>query len=53
MSEGTFYLQEGKIRGFAIVEYAHPVFAVQAISMFNGQIVSVLLLLASHRFNFF
>lgn len=32
--------KEGKSRGHAIVEYDHPVEAVQAISMFNNQMVS-------------
>ena len=29
--------REGKSRGFGIVDYSHPVEAVQAISMFNNQ----------------
>ncbi len=32
--------KEGKSRGHAIIEYDHPVEAVQAISMFNNQSVS-------------
>ena len=30
-------LQDGKSRGHAVIEYDHPVEAVQAISMFNNQ----------------
>jgi hypothetical protein len=29
--------KEGKSRGHAVIEYDHPVEAVQAISMFNNQ----------------
>ncbi|XP_057671459.1 myelin expression factor 2-like isoform X2 [Diorhabda carinulata] len=29
--------KDGRIKGYAIIEYDHPVEAVQAISMFNGQ----------------
>jgi RNA recognition motif-containing protein len=29
--------REGRSRGFGIVDYSHPVEAVQAISMFNNQ----------------
>lgn len=29
--------KEGKSKGLAVVEYTHPIEAVQAISMFNGQ----------------
>ena len=32
--------REGKSRGYAIVDYSHPVEAVQAISMFNNQRVN-------------
>ncbi|KAL1139576.1 hypothetical protein AAG570_006558, partial [Ranatra chinensis] len=31
--------KEGKSRGFGVVEYEHPVEAVQAISMFNNQLL--------------
>lgn len=33
--------KEGKSRGHAIIEFDHPVEAVQAISMFNNQMVSI------------
>ena len=31
--------KEGKSRGHAVIEFDHPVEAVQAISMFNNQMV--------------
>eukprot|EP00096_Caligus_rogercresseyi_P012265 TRINITY_DN507_c0_g1_i1.p1 TRINITY_DN507_c0_g1~~TRINITY_DN507_c0_g1_i1.p1 ORF type:complete len:532 (+),score=150.78 TRINITY_DN507_c0_g1_i1:98-1597(+) len=31
--------KSGKSRGFAVLEYSHPVEAVQAISMFNNQVL--------------
>ena len=34
--------KEGTSRGFGLVEYNHPIEAVQAISMFNNQIVSLI-----------
>ena len=46
ISENVFYshnitriliFQDGKSRGHAVIEYDHPVEAVQAISMFNNQ----------------
>ena len=33
--------KEGKSRGHGVVEFSHPVEAVQAISMFNNQVRSV------------
>ncbi|CAG9830384.1 unnamed protein product [Diabrotica balteata] len=32
--------KDGKVRGFAVVEYDHPVEAVQAISMLQGQVLN-------------
>lgn len=32
--------KEGRSRGFAVVEYDHPVEAVQAISMFHNQVLN-------------
>lgn len=32
------YDKEGRSRGFAVVEFDHPVEAVQAISMFHNQV---------------
>lgn len=32
--------KDGRSRGFAIVEYDHPVEAVQAISMFHNQVLN-------------
>lgn len=31
--------KDGRSRGFAVVEYDHPVEAVQAISMFHNQVL--------------
>lgn len=32
--------KDGKVRGFAVIEYDHPVEAVQAISMLQGQVLN-------------